>query len=993
VGRGRELEHLKTALESARGGRGSMVMLVGEPGIGKTALCEQLSTFVEQRGGLSLVGHCYPEGSASLPYQPFVEALEGFARPRDAKTLRLELGPGAPEVARIVPFVKALLQLEPAPGESPEDDRLRLLDGVLGCLRTIGASQPLLLVLEDLHDADRGTLDLLVYLARHLAGTPLLAVGTYRDVDVDRAHPLAAALAELRRVSQVERLQLGELSVDEVQKLMATSTRQSVPRSLAELVHRRSGGNALFTRELLRFLVSESLVERRGGVLRWVGEEDTFAREMPEGLRDVVGKRLSRLSSAANHVLSVAAVIGREFELEVLRSVQSRPDDELESALAESVDAAILQERSVIGTTITYRFSHAFFQQTLYAEMVAPRRIRLHQQVARAFEEIHRRRVDDYAAELAEHYAFSSDAEDLAKAVHYAEVAARRATDVFAYGEAARQLERALVVQDLVDPDNRAKRCDLLLSLGEALIPAGETERVSTQVAPDAFRLAEAIGDRSRAFHASRLALDSLFASGRIASQPEYLAWAERATHSAAPVSVERCHADLALATARFNRGQFAQARELRLEALALARQCADPELLFRAAYVHLGQLDAPRHWDERLALVEECAAWPRDGVSSAALGNMLWYAAKALLAQGERARAEDLWREINELAERTHVATVRMWAALDDVQRAVVDGHLEDAWARFDRIADQADESAMSVRARGIGLVELLMAPSLYLGRAHSWLEAFDKHSRRATVAQPERPTSTFVRFTAGPALCLAQVGRIEEAQTLVAPLLDNIEGMDDEFPFGSLNLLLQCAIAVEHRAAAQALAGRFACVAHLNGDSLAMRGCVARHLGEAAALVGDRTTARGYYLQALDSTSKIRFRPELALTHLRLAELLLQDSDPIQRSEALGHLNTAIPEFQDMHMRPGLERALALRDRFAPEPGPARRVAADALTAREREIAGHIANGLSNHAIAEQLVITEGTVEVHVKHILGKLGVRSRTQVAIWFATQPAE
>src|SRR5262249_43528180 len=211
VGRGHELERLKAALESASRGQGAMVMLVGEPGIGKTALCEQLVTFVEQLGGHALVGHCYPEGSASLPYQPFVEAFESFARQRDAETLRLELGPGANEVARIVPFVKALLQLVPAPAESPEEDRLRLLDGVLDCLRNLAASHPLLLVLEDLHDADRGTLDLLVHLTRHLAGTPLLAVGTYRDVEVDRAHPLAAVLGELRRVSQVERMQLSEL--------------------------------------------------------------------------------------------------------------------------------------------------------------------------------------------------------------------------------------------------------------------------------------------------------------------------------------------------------------------------------------------------------------------------------------------------------------------------------------------------------------------------------------------------------------------------------------------------------------------------------------------------------------------------------------------------------------------------------------------------------------------------------------------------------------
>jgi predicted ATPase len=295
VGRERELRQLQSAFEAAAGHQGALIMIVGEPGIGKTALCGQLVRFVTGRGGLALVGHCYPEGSANLPYQPFVEAFESYARHRDPETLRKELGSGATQLARIVPHLKDLLKIELAAPENPSDDRLWLLSGVLDCVRSVGAVHPLLLVLEDLHDAEGGTLDLLVYLARHLSDTPLLMLGTYRDVEVDRGHPLAAALGELRRVSQFERLHLGELSVDEVQQLLATSSQQTIPRPLAELVYRRSGGNALFTHELLRFLVSEGLVEQRDGAMHRVGDVNLTGL-MPEGLRDVVGKRLSRLS-------------------------------------------------------------------------------------------------------------------------------------------------------------------------------------------------------------------------------------------------------------------------------------------------------------------------------------------------------------------------------------------------------------------------------------------------------------------------------------------------------------------------------------------------------------------------------------------------------------------------------------------------------------------------------------------------------------------------
>jgi ATP/maltotriose-dependent transcriptional regulator MalT len=280
-----------------------------------------------------------------------------------------------------------------------------------------------------------------------------------------------------------------------------------------------------------------------------------------------------------------------------------------------------------------------------------------------------------------------------------------------------------------------------------------------------------------------------------------------------------------------------------------------------------------------------------------------------------------------------------------------------------------------------------MLLMPALYLGRSDVWLGAFDDDAPVTSRGQFGRPTSFLIRLAASRALCLAQVGRLEEARTLIRPLLDaaTCGGIDDEAPFGPLALLLQAAVALEDKAGAQALSARLACVAHLSGDSIVLVS-VARQLGDAAALAGDRTAARGYYLQALDSTSKIGFRPELALTHLRLAELSLKEPGSAAQSEALEHLDIAIPELTDMKMQPGLERALAVRENLRTSRRPVPDSASDTLTAREREIASLMAAGLTNHEIGERLVIAEGTVEVHVKHILSKLGFRSRTQVAMW-------
>jgi ATP/maltotriose-dependent transcriptional regulator MalT len=209
--------------------------------------------------------------------------------------------------------------------------------------------------------------------------------------------------------------------------------------------------------------------------------------------------------------------------------------------------------------------------------------------------------------------------------------------------------------------------------------------------------------------------------------------------------------------------------------------------------------------------------------------------------------------------------------------------------------------------------------------------------------------------------------------------------DGTSDDATMFLLAWLLQAAIVLEDKRAARALSERLACVAHLAiGEGFYT--CPARHLGDAATLVGDLTAARAYYAQALEAAGKIRFRPELALNHLRLAELLALGGD---HSAAQQHLDVALPELRDMKMRPALTRAMALSDHQHPPVNSALRSTA-VLTAREREIASLMAGGLSNRDIAEQLVVTEGTVEVHAKHILSKLGFRSRTQVAGWFALQ---
>ncbi len=923
VGRDAELKQLHDAFDEALAGHGSLAMVVGEPGIGKTSLCEQLAGYVAEKGGKTLVGHCYEEGSLSLPYLAFVEAVRSHVLVLEPDDLKAQLGRGADELARIVPEIRERMQIEPSPPGDPEEERYRLLQGASDFLRNTAAVQPLVVVLEDLHDADRGTLDMLTHLARNLSGSRLLIVGTYRDVQVDRAHALSSALAELRRVTTFERIALRGLTQDEVHRMLQAIAGHEVPWRWAEVVHRQTEGNPLFVQEVMRYLVEEGLLAREDGELQRVGDEP-LANRIPEGLRDVIGKRMTRLSAQCNQVLSVAAVIGREFRPEVLQLVAGTSEEELFGVLEEAREVAVLEERTSVGAAVSYRFAHAFFRQTLYEEMIAPRRIRLHQQVARALEDTYGTRLEEHSAELAEHYAHSSDPADLAKAVAYGEVAARRAMEVFAYGEAARLLQQALQVQEVLDPDDRAKRCDLLLELGRALLPTEDVSRVVDSVAPEAFALAEALADGGRASHACRIAADGLrrTVGGSGLVTPEYRLWADRADHYAAPGTIDRVYADTILArVARYFTGDNVEALALTRRALELASQLDDPETLFDVVRRHALNLRAPQHREERQRLLEQFTGRSREGVSAGTLAQVLGYGLEASLEEGDRARAEVLRRELGELGERTHDSRPLVQALEIEILFATVDGRLEEAVAAGERLITRAAELGVAQRERP-RIAVVTKGALLYLGRAPEALAALrDALDEMGTGDEAElRPeTAEYGNYSRGAeALLLADSGRQDEARDVVRQLLAwrDVSSSEDETSAAPLAILLQTAVLVGDRRTAGVLANRLAGVASssiLIIGALSFSG-VARHLGAAAALLGEPEQARDYYQQALEVCAKIRFRPEIALTRLQLAELLLEHY-PDERDEAVEHLEFAIAELREMKMQPSLEKAEALK------------------------------------------------------------------------------
>jgi len=901
VGREAELRQLESSFDSAMSGQGSLTMVVGEPGIGKTAVCEQLATYVTLRGGKALVGHCYEEGSLSLPYLAFVEAMRSYVSTREANELKKELGSGASDVARIVSEIREKFQVTPRAAGDPEEDRYRLLQAVTDFLGNASNIQPMLIVLEDLHDADRGTLEMLSYITRFLAGKRLMIIGTYRDIEVDRSHPLSAALAEFRRLPTFGRVLLRGLNADEVRRMLNTITGQEVPWGLAEAVHRQTEGNPLFVQEVIRYLVEEGLLTRDKG--QWKSSRDTpVEMQIPEGLRDVIGKRVSSLSEECNRILSIASVIGREFRLDILKKVADLPDEELFNALEEAKKAAVIEERTAVGAAITYRFAHAFFRQTLYEEIIAPRRIRLHQQVARAIEEVYATKLEDHAAELAEHFSQSSESADLVKAVSYGEMAARRAVSVFTYSEAARLLEQAIRVQEILDSNDKERRCDLLLFLCEVLNYAAEYRRVFNTEATQALTLAEEMGDSRRAAAACRFAMMALRAYGLMTSMatPEYASWVSKLDANAQPGTEDKGWAELGLGQIKMATGDYDEGIAAVKRAVNLGRSLSSYELFIWAAYQLYGPTMPPGLSEDGIRITQELLASPARSINPE---RFLLLACITYLAAGKRKEAEEISHEYQEFARSRQRPHTLMNSMLMDSILLAMDGHLEEAVESGQKLFEFGEEL-------GPGSANLLCGfcstmPVYFLGRTSEHLPGIEYPK------EANHPAAWAHR-----ALIQAHLGKYAEVIGIIEEhfISRHKAGLSDanaSCPF--LMLWLEAAVLAGHYPAVELIFSWLKDTGYVTTGRFYTTS-VQRHLGSATVLLGRYDEARRYYQKALEVMTQMRFRPELALTHLQAAELLLEHY-PKEKAEATAHLDTAIPELRDMKMKPFLEKAMKLK------------------------------------------------------------------------------
>lgn len=481
VGRERELAELRAGWGDALAGRGRAFLLHGEAGIGKTRLAEAIAAEAGRAGATVAWGRCWEDDGAP-PLWPWIQIVRRVARALRESGATIPLGPGADYVVQLVPEVADLLPGAATSGRrtpTAPDAEFPMLDGLAAFLAEASAVQPLVLILDDLHAADPPSLLALDFLARDLPQRGILVLGTYREVDASRSGERIELLHRIAR--QGRRIPLAGLSEDDIRRLIELAFVRSPAASVVRALHRSTDGNPFFLDEVVRLLLASPDCAALDHV-------PATGLPLPLAVRDAVRQRLQPLSKGCRTLLRTASVIGRRFRVVALCAVTGLADDVVRALLDEAIATVLVTPPSQPHGE--FRFVHALVRDTLYDDLPAAERMRLHTHVGAVFEELYAADIDAHIAELANHALHGDLSSGIQPAVDLAVRAARRAESVAAFGDAAQWYERARSLVCEAAPGSRA--CiELWLAKGEAQSKGWNTDSARSSFA-EAARLAQA---------------------------------------------------------------------------------------------------------------------------------------------------------------------------------------------------------------------------------------------------------------------------------------------------------------------------------------------------------------------------------------------------------------------------------------------------------------------------------------------------------------------
>jgi class 3 adenylate cyclase/DNA polymerase III delta prime subunit len=868
VGREELLGRLEQARRQTAAGSCQAVLLCGEPGIGKTRTAAEVAQAAFDEGAVALYGRCDEE--IGVPYQPFAEALDWYT----GHVGQPVLGRHPAELIRLQPLLRSRLAGLAAPVSSdPRSQEYLLFEAARSWLVELSRQQPVVFVVDDLHWASRPVLLLLRHVLRAAVaegnGVRLLVLGTYRDTELGRNHALAGVMADVRRLPGVEQLAMAGLSAVEVAELLSRTAGHALDddgRRLAERLHAETDGNPFFVGEVLAHLVETGIVGRQDD--RWVvARGDAMA--VPEGVRDVVGRRLGRLSAQTSQMLSVAAVLGRDFDVELVAALRDAPEGGLLDALDEAVGAGLVQETGAD----RYRFAHVLVRATLLEELSATRRRRLHWRVGEAIEKL---RPDDVVA-LAYHFSEAGpDGEATSRAVRYGLAAAEQALQARALGDAEARFHHVLELLDDPVTDAARARVAALCGLGEAQRDQGNAQFRTTLL--EAAWLAQASADAPmlvRAALANSRGLPSMIG----AVDTDRVAITQAALESIGPQpTAERArllaHLAAELSFAGDNRRRVA----LSDQAEAIARGLGDDALLAwvlnRTGYAAF----APDRVERLLARGEEATRLSDAAGDPAEQVLSRYYWSGALLTAGDLPGFREVTGAM--LAVSSDASpTIQRFARFVQARVALMDGRFEDAQRINDDVLQQAQDLGEPDGPSWWG--SIAMALEMLRGGIAAVVDAIGAISSQ----YPGFPAWWITH-----AVVLAMVGRAQEAREVLTRYSpDPDELIDDVLPFMAVSWLAWVPLYLDDAR----LAARIAATLRPYRDYWAhpystVLGPVTMYLAMCAATTGDLDESVALFEESDQLLAELGCHGLLPFLRLTYAEVLLRRATGDRRSRA---------------------------------------------------------------------------------------------------------
>jgi class 3 adenylate cyclase/tetratricopeptide (TPR) repeat protein len=907
VGRGSELQRLRAIWDAAASGERRVAFVSGEPGIGKTRLAAELAREAHSRGGAVLWGRCFEE--ALVPYQPFVQALRHVVAHEDPHELRLQLGRHAGPLTRFVPEIASALAYSPPEGpDDPESERYRLFLGVSSFVSELAATAPVLLVLDDLQWADRATLLLLEHLARDPTPAPVLVLATYRDTEVGPAHPLTQARADIARDRFVERIDLQGLVEEEVGALVGSLVGWAPPSELARRLQSGTAGNPFFLQEVAGNLEELRLVSAADRPPATKVTVDRLA--VSSRVRELVARRIQRLSGAAHDALSTASVAGTEFDLDVLAAVLGVSSDDLIEAMDEAVSARLLVETDRLGR---YGFAHTLIQQALYDAQTVNRRASLHYRVGQAIEELHAEDPSAYLAGIAHHYgAAGPRAAD--KVLRYCPPAGERALELVAYEDAVHYFSSALAAHATLRPGDEPARADLLVRLGTAQTRAGDAE-----AARASFREAAEVAKRNG--EGDTLARAALGYGGGAGFGGVWITFGGvddvliELLEDALPTCPEdgplRVRLLGRLAQALYWQPGRARSRDLSEEALASARRLGDPEAVAYALDSRHVALWGPNDLDERRRVAEEMLALGEElDDCDIRLEAYAWLITD-VLEEGDL-DAVDRYIEAHARAAEELRQPYHLWyTQVVRAMRAYMDGRYADT----ERLA--AEALAYGRHAHAENAQQTYNAQLLFLMRELGRLDESVAMLEEYVAASP------LSNWHVALALTYAELDRPEDALAQIEDFAaERFDGVPRDCLWTATLAILAQVVgkldATEHAAPLLELLEPFAERTCVVAGAIFCFGPISRLLGTLARVAGDPERACRYLDDALARSRELASPPLVARTQLETAKALLARGRPGDDDEAARRVAEAAEIARTLGMATVGRDIVAVRERL---------------------------------------------------------------------------